>query len=100
MSDDNMTPIRTLKSPVEPPLPPREVLLERLEVQRERVLNAQGICALAVKMVSDVENNGGFDEMEDQTRLRGALQGLAELLDSIKNAIDPQGDLLLPEEEA
>jgi hypothetical protein len=91
VSSDNVTPIRSANAGA---LPPRKILEQRLEEQRTRVLNAYGICVLAARRAETGEDQGGFDS-PDLLALRTALDGLCELLDSIKMAIDPEDGTLL-----
>jgi len=70
-------------------LPTRKTLEQRLEVQRSRILKAHGIAKLWA--------SGSWQE-SDAAALREALEGLCELLESVKN--DISADALLAPESA
>lgn len=76
-------------------LPDYETLRQRLEAQRSRALSARGICGMIASAAGAAEDVGGFEDVEDLVNLRGSLDCLTELLDSIKDAISPE-ELLAP----
>jgi hypothetical protein len=73
-------------------LPPREIITKRVEAERRRIWQAQAICSITSEAAA-VLVGGGSDAAHFAESAWVALEGVAELLDSIAGKLD--GDAVL-----
>lgn len=83
---------------VSKPLPAYDVLEARLERERSRVLSAWDICTTVASLAAKGESEGTLN-VEEALAIRAALEGLGELLESVKDTISPE-EMLSPDTES
>jgi hypothetical protein len=79
-------------------LPPRDVIAERIETQRRRVFWVQAICSITSAAAADFAESGSIaTSRRFAENAWNAMEGVAELLDSIAGKLESDVVLALPE---